>query len=111
MSYLNTTEREYTMPDRLKNKRVLLTQADDFMGPITAEVFTEEGAKVIADTHDLSVPGACEAAGAVRLARRAGRDEQNFSRLSASPNGLLYRFGSFPKGCDSDWDWREPCCT
>ena len=33
------------MPDRLKNKRVLLTQADDFMGPITAEVFTEEGAK------------------------------------------------------------------
>ncbi len=50
------------MPDRLKNKRVLLTQADDFMGPITAEVFTEEGATVIADTRDLSVAGACEAA-------------------------------------------------
>ena len=50
------------MGDRLKGKRVLLTQADDFMGPITAEVFEEEGASVIADRRDLTAAGACEAA-------------------------------------------------
>lgn len=50
------------MSGRLAGKRVLLTQAGDFMGPITVDVFTEEGATVIADTRDLTRPGACEAA-------------------------------------------------
>ena len=50
------------MGDRLNGKRVLLTQADDFMGPVTIEVFEQEGATVIADTRDLTVAGACEAA-------------------------------------------------
>lgn len=47
---------------RLAGKRVLITQARDFMGPVTAEVFAEEGAEVIADSRDLTAPGACEAA-------------------------------------------------
>lgn len=47
---------------RLTGKRTLITQAQDFMGPITAEVFAAEGAEVIADARDLTVPGACEAA-------------------------------------------------
>ena len=47
---------------RLAGKRVLITQAQDFMGPITGEVFSAEGAEVIADARDLTVPGACEAA-------------------------------------------------
>lgn len=47
---------------RLAGKRVLITQAQDFMGPITAEVFAAEGAEVIADARDLTAPGACEAA-------------------------------------------------
>ncbi len=50
------------MSGRLRDKRVLLTQAADFMGPITAEVFAEEGAAVIADQRDPSAAGACEAA-------------------------------------------------
>ncbi len=47
---------------RLAGKRVLITQAQDFMGPITADVFAEEGAEVIADARALTAPGACEAA-------------------------------------------------
>lgn len=50
------------MAERLTNKRVLVTQCDDFMGPITTEVFREEGAEVIADNRDLTQTGACEAA-------------------------------------------------
>lgn len=41
---------------RLAGKRVLVTQADDYMGPITLDVFAEEGAEVIADTSDLTDP-------------------------------------------------------
>ena len=39
---------------RLDGKRVLVTQADDYMGPITCEVFAEQGAEIIADTSDLT---------------------------------------------------------
>ncbi|MEW6595961.1 MAG: SDR family oxidoreductase [Pseudomonadota bacterium] len=35
----------------LKGKRILLTQADQFMGPALARVFAELGAEVIADTR------------------------------------------------------------
>ena len=38
---------------RLDGKRVLLTQARDFMGPALAEVFTRQGATVFADTQPL----------------------------------------------------------
>ena len=31
---------------RLDGKRVLVTQADDYMGPIALELFAEEGAKI-----------------------------------------------------------------
>ena len=37
------------MAGRLEGKRVLVTQAEDYMGPATIELFTEEGAEVIAD--------------------------------------------------------------
>lgn len=45
---------------RLAGKRVLVTQANDYMGPATVELFSSEGAEVIADTRDLTVSGACE---------------------------------------------------
>lgn len=48
------------MVDRLKNKRILITQAEDFMGPAFKPVFEEEGATVIADTRDLTVPSAAK---------------------------------------------------
>lgn len=47
------------MSQRLAGKRVLLTQAEDYMGPATLELFSAEGAEVIADSTDLTVPGAC----------------------------------------------------
>jgi 2-keto-3-deoxy-L-fuconate dehydrogenase len=40
----------------LKNKRVLITQANDMMGPAIAEVFRELGAVVTADTNTLEDP-------------------------------------------------------
>ena len=45
---------------RLDGKRVLLTQADDYMGPATIEVFEEHGATIIADSTDLTETGAAE---------------------------------------------------
>lgn len=50
-----------TKTQRLAGKRIVITQADDFMGPATAELFAEEGAQVLCDSRDLTVPGACEA--------------------------------------------------
>lgn len=46
----------------LSGLRILITQADQFMGPVLCEVFTELGAVVIADTSPLTHP---EAPGAV----------------------------------------------
>jgi len=52
---------------RLKDKRVVVTQAADYMGPATVTLFRSEGAEVIADHRDLTESGACEA-----LVREAG---------------------------------------
>jgi len=49
------------MAGRLEGKRVLITQADDYMGPATQALFASEGAQVLLDTSDLTKPGACEA--------------------------------------------------
>ncbi|MEM7405390.1 MAG: SDR family oxidoreductase [Pseudomonadota bacterium] len=65
---------------RLTNKRVLVTQAEDFMGPATVELFRREGATVLTDTSDLSVQGRCEA-----LVKESGRIDVLIANL-ASPN-------------------------
>ncbi len=52
---------EISAHGRLAGKRVLVTQADDYMGPATIELFRAEGALVHADTRDLTEPYACEA--------------------------------------------------
>jgi NAD(P)-dependent dehydrogenase (short-subunit alcohol dehydrogenase family) len=49
------------MPGRLAGRRVLVTDAAEFMGPDIVPLFREEGAEVIADTRDLRAPGACDA--------------------------------------------------
>ncbi|MEP4485356.1 MAG: SDR family oxidoreductase [Halioglobus sp.] len=48
------------MEKRLDGKRVLITQADDYMGPDTIALFTEHGAEIIADSRDLTEPEAVE---------------------------------------------------
>lgn len=42
----------------LAGKRILVTQASDFMGPVLCEVFAEAGATVVADTRVLTDPEA-----------------------------------------------------
>ena len=68
------------MAGRLEGKRVLITQANDYMGPATAELFAAEGAELIRDTRDLTVAGACEA-----LVAEAARVDVFIANL-ASPN-------------------------
>jgi 2-keto-3-deoxy-L-fuconate dehydrogenase len=48
------------MSKRLEGKRVLVTQASEYMGPAICELFRAEGARVQADDSDLRVLGACE---------------------------------------------------
>lgn len=49
------------MARRLEGRRVVVTQAHDFMGPAVCALFREEGAQVFSDRRDLREPGACEA--------------------------------------------------
>lgn len=56
------------MENALANKRVLMTQATEFMGPMLCEVFTEQGADVIASVDDLTEPAAAR-----RVVHDAGR--------------------------------------
>lgn len=82
------------MNGRLEGKRVLVTQADRFMGAITQEVFTAEGALVSADTRDLTAPGACEAAVAA-----AGHVDVLVANLAAPT------FSGIPTTALGDADW------
>ena len=50
------------MQHALVGRRVLVTQADDFMGPALCDVFAGQGADVVRDTRDLALPGNAEAA-------------------------------------------------
>ncbi len=68
------------MAERLRGKRVLVTQAADFMGPITVEVFLEEGAQVLASEADLTDSATCQ-----DLVARHGRIDVLVANL-ASPN-------------------------
>ncbi len=56
------------MQNVLSGMRVLITQATEFMGPVLCEVFTEQGAEVVASSEELVDPGA-----AARVVRDAGR--------------------------------------
>jgi 2-keto-3-deoxy-L-fuconate dehydrogenase len=47
---------------RLDGKRVLITHADQFMGPVLSRVFAQCGAEVVADVRPLDAPGAAAAA-------------------------------------------------
>ena len=85
------------MSGRLQGKRVLLTQASDFMGPVTAEVFREEGAEVIADMRSLDTAQACR-----ELVAASGRIDVLVANL-ASPN-----FGGTAVTELADDDWRTP---
>lgn len=56
------------MDNALVGKRILVTQATEFMGPVLCEVFAEQGADVVANSDRLVEPGA-----AARIVRDAGQ--------------------------------------
>ena len=68
------------MDKQLNGKRVLVTQAEDYMGPATIELFQKEGANIIADNSDLTQEGRCE-----ELISESGRIDILIANL-ASPN-------------------------
>ena len=61
----------------LEGKRVLLTQASEFMGPVLREVLVEQGADVVAADDPLEDPGAVE-----RVVAKAGRVDILVANLS-----------------------------
>jgi NAD(P)-dependent dehydrogenase (short-subunit alcohol dehydrogenase family) len=67
-----------SMSGRMKGRRVVVTQAIDFMGPAIAEVFREEGAEVVADTRDLRPVNA-----AAELVKDAGHVDVLIANLIA----------------------------
>ncbi len=81
---------------RLAGKRVLLTQADDYMGPATRELFAEHGAEVIEDRSDLTAPGAVET-----LVQAAGHIDVLVANLAAPAN-----FGIMAENMD-DATWHQ----
>jgi 2-keto-3-deoxy-L-fuconate dehydrogenase len=48
------------MSATLQGKRILVTQSDEFMGPVICEVLAEHGAAVVAGKGSFSSPGAAE---------------------------------------------------
>ena len=75
------------MTQRLQNKRVLIAQADDYMGPATATLFAAEGAEFTTDSTDLREPSRCaeliEAVGKVDVLI-ANLASENFSGIAAT---------------------------
>jgi 2-keto-3-deoxy-L-fuconate dehydrogenase len=65
--------------DSLQGKRVLITQSDDFMGPILCRVFEEHGAIVIADPRPMA-----ETAVAAAVISDAGDVDVLIANLSVS---------------------------
>ncbi|UCE32287.1 MAG: SDR family oxidoreductase [Burkholderiales bacterium] len=63
--------------DGLAGRRVLITQSEDFMGPVLAEVFAEHGADVIADARALADPQL-----PAELVRAAGRVDVLIANLA-----------------------------
>jgi 2-keto-3-deoxy-L-fuconate dehydrogenase len=66
----------------LADKRVLITQADAFMGPALCEVFARHGAIVLASTDSLLAPDA-----AARVAAGAGRVDVLVANLASPAPG------------------------
>jgi 2-keto-3-deoxy-L-fuconate dehydrogenase len=79
----------------LSGRRVLITQADAFMGPTLCEVFAEQGALVLEDTAALTAP---EAAG--RIVAAAGRVDVLVANLALPAP-------STPAPEVTETEWRE----
>src|SRR5262245_1028930 len=68
------------MGERLLGKRVLLTQADAYMGPAIERLFRAEGAAVVSDASQLQAKGAVE-----RVVSEAGPIDVLVANLAHAP--------------------------
>ena len=82
------------MPQPLKGQRILITQADAFMGPALCAVFAEQGAEVIASTQPLLEPDA-----AAHVVAPAGR-------IDALVANLAFEAPTTPADAVTDDEWR-----
>lgn len=83
------------MQNALLGKRILVTQAAEFMGPALCKVLAEQGAEVIASAEQLSQAGAAES---------VVRDAGGFDVLVAN---LAFTAPSTPAAEVTDTEWRE----
>ena len=83
------------MQNILSSKRVLITQAAEFMGPVLCEVFAEQGAEVVASSAELVDPGA-----AARVIRNAGQ-------IDALVVNLAIKAPSTPAVEVTEVEWRQ----
>jgi len=83
------------MQSALSGKRVLITQSDEFMGPVLCEVFAEHGAEVLANQDALVEPGAAE-----RVIHDAGR-------IDVLVANLALKAPSTPAVEVTESEWRE----
>jgi 2-keto-3-deoxy-L-fuconate dehydrogenase len=83
------------MQNALSGKRVLVTQASEFMGPVLCEVLAEQGATVVASTDALSDPEAAE-----RVVLAAGS-------VDVVVANLAFTAPTTPATEVSDGEWRQ----
>ncbi len=83
------------MPNLLAGKRVLVTQATEFMGPALCAVLAEHGADVVASDEALSPPDAAQ-----RAVRAAGA-------VDVLVANLAWRAPSTPAEGVTESEWRE----
>lgn len=83
------------MQNTLTGKRVLVTQAEEFMGPAICGVFAEQGADVVADKRDLAPPE-----NALAAVRSAGTFDAVVVNLAATAP-------STPAAEVSELEWRS----
>jgi 2-keto-3-deoxy-L-fuconate dehydrogenase len=86
------------MQHTLTGKRVLITQADEFMGPALCEVLAEQGAEVVASTADLAPPEA-----AAQVVAQAVKDAGPLDVLVVN---LAYRAPTTPAVEVGEDEWR-----
>jgi 2-keto-3-deoxy-L-fuconate dehydrogenase len=82
----------------LTGKRILITQAQEFMGPALCEVLAEQGAEVVASTADLAPPEA-----AAQVVAQAVRDAGPLDVLVAN---LALRAPTTPAVEVGEDEWR-----
>ncbi len=83
------------MEQMLTGKRVLITQAAEFMGPVLCDVFAQQGAAVVASSEALLDPGEAE-----RVVSEAGRVDVLVANLALEAP-------STPAVDVTDAEWRQ----